>query len=315
MDSKKRFLWKRHEASSIKWRRYDDDCVVHAHAVPPEELKRYSATRDLDAEQGIAWYVEGQARDEAVLHVERIKTEYVLGEAYEIWDVTTDKHRWWVITNLTNLYSQKHFPSLDYTISFHIGLMARLRSRSTLGNNESEASPFVEVMRRLEQAGDRQERAVEAEDYQAVGMQLRECLISLVSTTRKMVVLPSGIVKPQDANFVEWSRILAEHFCPGGTNKEIRSYLKATAEKVWTLVNWLTHHRNATDTSTSIAVNACSVLIMHYGKLLHNKDIYAICDNCLSRNLRTHYDINIKPDGDYYTTCGSCGWSDHPSSL
>ncbi len=56
-----------------------------------------------------AWY----RRSEQVKHVERVKTEHVMGERYEIWDVTTDKGRWWVLTNVTNLYSQTLFPSLD----------------------------------------------------------------------------------------------------------------------------------------------------------------------------------------------------------
>lgn len=56
-----------------------------------------------DREQDIGQYVESQARDESIKHVERIKEEVILGEKYEIWDVTTDKDRWWVITNLTNL--------------------------------------------------------------------------------------------------------------------------------------------------------------------------------------------------------------------
>ena len=99
------------------------------HAVPAEELRRYSPKRDPHSEADIARYVETEARGELVKHVEKIKEELVAGEAYEIWDVVTDKDRWWVITNLTNLYSQRHFPSLDYTISFHIGLMLRIASR------------------------------------------------------------------------------------------------------------------------------------------------------------------------------------------
>lgn len=91
------------------------DCTIPP-VVPPEDAGRYSVTRDPHAEQDIADYVEGQCRgEESVTHVERVKTEHVLGEAYEIWDVSTDKDRWWVITNHTNLYSQRTFPSLDYT--------------------------------------------------------------------------------------------------------------------------------------------------------------------------------------------------------
>lgn len=82
-----------------------DECIVHSHPVPPEELDRYSPWRDPHSEQDIANYVEGQALEETVRHVEKLKQEIVLGDIYEIWDVTTDKNRWWIITNFTNLYS------------------------------------------------------------------------------------------------------------------------------------------------------------------------------------------------------------------
>jgi hypothetical protein len=107
-----------------------DDCVLPPHhPLPARELSQYSVDGDPHTENDIASYVQGQARDETVQHVEKIKEEFVLGGKYEIWDVITEKDRYWVITNLTNLYSQKYFPSLDYTLSFHIGLMMRLRSR------------------------------------------------------------------------------------------------------------------------------------------------------------------------------------------
>jgi hypothetical protein len=55
----------------------DDDCV-HAHPIPPAEVARYSVARDPDAEQDIANYIHGQAPDEIVQHVERVKTECVM---------------------------------------------------------------------------------------------------------------------------------------------------------------------------------------------------------------------------------------------
>ncbi len=160
-----------------------DECIVHTHPVPAGELSRYSIEGDQHSEADIANYVGGQARDEIVRHVEKIKQEVVLGEAYQIWDVTTDKDRWWVMTNLTNLYSQRHFPSLDYTLSFHIGLMARLRNRSGRVDSD-DPSPFDEVIRRVDQAEQKFGLAIEAEDYQSVGMLLREALISLVTALR-----------------------------------------------------------------------------------------------------------------------------------
>lgn len=290
-----------------------NECVVHNHPIPPGELARYSVIRDPYLEQDIALYVEGQARGEIVQHVEKIKTEYIMGEAYKAWDVTTDQGRWWVLTNLMNLYSQKHFPSLDYTLSFHVGLMMRLRSRP-YGADISEPQPFDEVFRRQEQAKNRHDSGIEAEDYQAVGMQLRECLISLVTVLRRRVKISSSIEKPQDANFISWSEILINELCKGKSNKQLRQYFKKIAKETWQLVNWLTHDRNANQTASSISIEACDTIVGHFVQILvrERTDKTEQCPNCKSRHIRTHFDITIEPDGDYYTTCGVCGWSNHP---
>jgi hypothetical protein len=128
-----------------------NECVIHTHPVPPGELGRYSVDGDPHSEMDIANYVETEAPNENVQHVEKIKSEIVLGDVYDIWEVTTNKDRWWVITNLTNLYSQKHFPSLDYTLSFHIGLMMRLRSRND-GSRDAPPRKLDFVGRRIEAA-------------------------------------------------------------------------------------------------------------------------------------------------------------------
>lgn len=293
-----------------------NECVVHTHPIPPDEVARYSAIRDPYLEQDISLYVEGQARGETVQHVEKIKTEYIIGEAYEIWDVTTDQGRWWVLTNWTNLYSQKHFPSLDYTLSFHVGLMMRLRSRPD-GADSAEPQPFDEVFRRQEQAKNRHDSGIEAEDYQAVGMQLRECLISLVGVLRRRVTISSDIERPQDANFISWSEILMDELCGGRSNKQLRQYLKKTAKETWQLVNWLTHDRNANQTASSISIHACDTIVGHFVQVLSREttDKTEQCPICKSRHIRTHFDITIEPDGNYYTTCGVCDWSSHPQAL
>jgi hypothetical protein len=289
------------------------ECVIPPGPLPAEALGRYSVERDPHREQDIAAYVESQAKDESVKHVERVKEEIVLGEKYEIWDVTTDKDRWWVITNLTNLYSQRHFPSLDYTLSFHVGLMMRLRSRPE-GARSDDPSPFDDVFRRQEQAKDRLDVAVEAEDYQAIGVHLRECLLSLVGALRRrVVVLPDGD-RPQDANFVAWTELLMDQLCQGGSNKELRQYLKGIAKNTWQLVNWLTHDRGANRTAASIAVHGCDIVVGHLVQILERErtDRTEQCPLCGSRKVRTHFDISIGADGDYYMTCGVCEWSSHP---
>jgi hypothetical protein len=106
-------------------------CVIPPE-LPHDALPGLMFKRDDEETDRIAGYVEWQAH-ETVTHAEKITTEHAMGQKYEAWDVHTDEARWWVITPPTNLYSQKLMPSLDYTISFHIGLMARVMSRRKAG--------------------------------------------------------------------------------------------------------------------------------------------------------------------------------------
>lgn len=292
-----------------------DDCTLpHNHPLPADQLGRYSPERDYYAERDIADYVQSQARDESVQNVERVKVEYVWGEAYECFDVVTDKNRWWVITNGTNLYSQQHFPSLDYTLSFHVGLTARVLSRSAKHGKLEEESPFGEVFRRHAQAVDRLERAVEAVDFQSVGMQLRECLISLVAAVRRRLDVSESDEHPKDADVVGWNRVLLSKLVPGERNDELRNYMKMIVEKAWPLVNWLTHHRNANKTAALICIESVDTIVGHYGHLLSRErtDRTDQCPRCASRNIQTHYDIEIHPDGAYFEACRECGWDSHP---
>lgn len=290
-----------------------DECIVHDHPVPPEEMWRYSPDRDPHEEQGIINYMNGQAPDEKVLHVERVRAEHVLGAEYEMWDVTTDKDGWWVITNLTNLYLKRYFPSLDYTLSFHIGLMARLRTRDAAP--DPEMLPFAEIGRRDEQALEQWERAIEPEDFQAVGMLLRENLLSFSRALRGQVELSEGVNAPKGADFKEWSDVILNELCPGEPNKALRSFMKTMADKTWGLVNWVTHDRDASRSSALIAAEACSTLRGHFTTLLfrHRMDVTEQCPDCKSRRLRQHYDRELGGSGGYYKTCGRCGWSDQPS--
>jgi hypothetical protein len=292
----------------------DDEHVLPAPAMPASELGNYSVNPDPDLERDIAQYVEGQTRgDEVVQHVERIKSEHVLGTRYEIWDVTTDKDRYWVIDPATNLYPHSYFPSMDYTLSFHIGLVSRMRARSPLPSS-FDPDPFDDVFRRQSQVHERHDAAVEAEDYQAVGVQLRETLISLIGVVRRRLELGKESEHPQDANFVDWADLLLNKLCPGRKNKQLRQYLKTTAKETWQLVNWLAHDRDADRQASGIAIHACDTTVGHFIQVLVRERTGAIeqCPRCSSRQIRSHFDPLIEPDGEYYTTCGVCGWSSHP---
>jgi len=89
--------------------KFKDECVI-----PPAIPKHVLGTLTMSSprsKKAIANYVEVQAR-EKVLHADKVKAEHVLGHDYECWDVHTNKDRYWVITDPTNLYSHDLFPSL-----------------------------------------------------------------------------------------------------------------------------------------------------------------------------------------------------------
>jgi len=102
------------------------------HTIPPPPVKHILASFTLanpTSKRAVTDYVEVQAREQ-VLHAEKVKTEHILGRDHDCWDIHTDQDRYWVITGPTNLYSQHYFPSLDFTLSFHIGVTTRVMARA-----------------------------------------------------------------------------------------------------------------------------------------------------------------------------------------
>ena len=145
---------------------------------------------------------------------------------------------------------------------------------------------------------------------------LRESLISLVGALRQRTEILDDVDRPQDSNFIGWTEVLTNQLCAGGTNKELRRHLKNIAKETWQLVNWLTHARNANKTASSIAIHSCQTVIGHFIQILQRDrtDKTDECPICKSRNVRTHFDISIQPDGDYYMSCAVCDWTNHPEA-
>ncbi len=191
--------------------------------------------------------------------------------------------------------------------------MMRLRTRS--GPTEmDDPDPLDEVFRRQEQANERFYNAVEAEDYQSVGMHLRECLLALIKVMRRRVDTSELADPPQAANFKAWAEFLIGKLCGGGSNDELRRFLRNASNDAWQLTNWLTHHTNATAIAAGVACDAVSALVGHFAHLLRSSASGGIetCPRCSSRHIRSHFDRNIEPEGAYYATCGACGWTNHP---
>jgi hypothetical protein len=120
--------------------------------IPPPPVKHILSSFTLSnplSKRAISDYVESQARGEKVQHAEKVKSEHLFDRNYDCWDVHNQRDRYWVVTSPTNLYSQKYFPSLDFTLSFHVGVMAR--SGSSAGR--SRCSPRTAFAARVAQMG------------------------------------------------------------------------------------------------------------------------------------------------------------------
>lgn len=169
--------------------------------------------------QQIVDYLASQAPDEIVEHLEKIKSERVLGRWIDAWDVHTNQNRWWVITAPTNLYLQSQFPSLEIALSFHVGLMARVGERQDRTARPEQAARFAKAWRAWEQAGEALAEADEAEEFQAIGMRCRQSLLAFINEAVSLAP-PSVRALPKAGDFVGWSDLLADTVAAGAAPSE-----------------------------------------------------------------------------------------------
>jgi predicted RNA-binding Zn-ribbon protein involved in translation (DUF1610 family) len=280
------------------------------HPIPPPPAKHILASftlANLTSKRSVSDYVETQARGEKVLHAERVKTEHILGRDYDCWDVHTDRDRYWVITSPTNLYSQHYFPSLDYTLSFHVGVSARIMVRSRGAPDDVQKARLTPPWRRWEQAAETLDESQEAEDFQSVGMRCRECLIQLVRSLAKPEMIPVGEDAPQRSNFISWSELIANSVAAGESAKAVRSHLKSTAKSAWDLAAWLTHANGATRLDAVIVLDATHTVLATFGSAVirHESRVPDRCPNCGSYNLDVGFNPELRA---YMHACEECGW-------
>jgi hypothetical protein len=224
--------------------------------MPAEALAGYVLKTGDDEADRIRSYLEWQAHGETVKHLEKVASESLFGRQMDAWDVRTNKNRWWVITEPTNLYSQRLFPSLDYTLSFHVGVTTRAMQCHMTEEQHKAEERFNRPWNKLAGAYATLFAAKKAEDFQSAGMKCRECLLSLAQSLGQADMLPEGQEAPQGGNFIDWSELIADHLARGGSSERLRSYLKAIAKSTWQLVNWLTHAQNAGRFDGAIATQA-----------------------------------------------------------
>lgn len=271
------------------------------------------ATRDHAKEREIRNYVEGEARGETVQHAEFIREERLLGERYECWDVTTDKDRYWVITNITNLYSHQGHRSLDETFSLHLGIRDRLSGRNQPLGLDEERDRFSIVWRKWEQASASLDRADESEEFQAVGMRFREAMLTTAREMARVAVVPTGTVKPKAGDFVGWSNLFLDSVLSGSDVSRLRAHLRDMASSTWELANWLTHYQNATRFHAEMVLHASSYLLAGIAILLVRREraVPDRCPSCGSYRLSSVYRPELKGGAyPYQRFCESCDWEE-----
>jgi hypothetical protein len=256
--------------------------------------------------------MELQCEGEVITHLEKVTSVRVLGEKHDIWDVHTDVNRWWVITAPTNLYRQSDFRGMDMALTFHVGLTARMMDRQRSEGSDEEHDRLASTFRRWEQAAEALDKADEAEEFQAVGMRCRECLLSLVREASSADMVPPGEEAPKQGDFVRWSELMAETVAPGPSSERIRAYLKAVANRAWDLVNWLTHATNATRADGQFVLDASMHVVMSFaGALVRmERGEPERCPRCNSYRLTSDFRPELTREPPYVTLCEACGWED-----
>lgn len=268
--------------------------------VETPEIERRAVEDYLKSQSGPNFTVE---------HVEKLTSEYVLGRQYDVWDAHTNEGRWWVITPPTNLYSQDQIKSMDIALSFHIGLMSRMMAHNPVRSEQNSSRLWVlEVMRRLETASNNLDRAKEVEDVQAVGMRLRETLLTLTARLRSLdLQMPQAVELPQqDGNFKGWAEIFAGILAPGASSARLRKALKAQSDHTWEYLGWLTHARNASSLDGQLAYSLTSGLVEAFLLALQRleRSEGERCPACSSYQISRQYAGN----GDWVQLCDTCGW-------
>lgn len=292
-------------------RKVKGECLIPPR-VPNAAIKQFAFKQNDAESQHIVEYVEWQCGKgrvkEKVTFLEKVMTEHVMGIANDCWNVHTDKRQWWVIDGqFTNLYAQELFPSLDYLLSFHLGLMLRMESERTGTDDPRLSDRLTAAFRKWEQAAQALDAARESEEVQAVGVRCRETLLTFIRSVSSPAMVPDGTETPHTANFVRWSDLVAGHIASGQSNERIRGYLKALAKETWEVVNWLIHAGNASKVDGTLTIDATHSVLEAFGTALirFERKTPERCGRCGSVNLVQMYMPEFDTDG---ALCQGCGF-------
>jgi hypothetical protein len=264
-------------------------------------------------------YFEGQAPALKVEFIQKVYVENVLGHCHDVWDVHTDKDRWWVITNPSNLYSQEQFPNMDLAVTFHVGLCLRIPRSEKQKLSELPVEPFAQCYRYLSEASDALGQAQEELDYQSIGMRCREALLAFADAAQTVIPWTSAEQKPKRADLRAW----ADHICNvtmvGDSHKERRHLFKALLEGSWTFANWLTHSKSSKwhDAVAAVATAENAITLFTSSVIRYMRGVPETCPACGSHRLSPErgYRVDL-PDVQWERpTCDKCDWTGEPVEI
>lgn len=199
-------------------------------------------------------------------------------------------------------------PSLDYTLSFHIGVMSRVAAKREIRQDHSGDEMLLITSRKILQAQERFDAADEAEDFQAVGMLCREALTTFIREIAEAGMLEKIPGSPKMSDFKAWAEHVIGSIAAGGSAEFVRGYLKSMANKGWELVNWLTHAKNATRHDAQLALSATEYIVDQLVMLTLRSLANAPekCEKCGSFKITVTWRPDIGDEGEYVTQCDVC---------
>jgi hypothetical protein len=269
--------------------------------------------------QSIVDYLASQASDERVELLQKVYSERVGDVVHDVWDVHTDRERWWVITRPTNLYSQKQFPNMDLALTFHVGLCIRIPRADRQRPAELLVEPLLGCWRAFQQASDAIGTAQELEDYQAIGVRCREALLTLIHAVQDAIDRPAGAEDLKRSDFLGWADAIADAVLSGASQRARRGLAKSSAKAAWEFANWLTHTRSAHFHDAEAALSSTEQVLNLFTAacIRHLRGVPDSCPRCGSQRLAPERGFHTSAPERVYErpVCAACGWSGAPVEI
>lgn len=275
-----------------------------------------------EEKEHVTQYMTSQAPDLQVTFAQKVYAENILGHVHEVWDVHTDKDRWWVITNPMNLYSQEQFPNMDLAVTFHVGLCLRIPRSERPKPSDVSVEPFAACYRQISEAHDSLSQAEEVGDFQAIGMRCREMLLAFTHAAQQVIPWASSEPTPKGADFKAWAEHIGNATLPGASHEHRRHLLKALLDAAWKFDNWLTHAKECTwhDAEAALSTTEITLTLVVSTALRLLRGVPDRCPSCGSSRLSPEYAENPEDPEDLWErpACQKCGWKgeatrSHPS--